>query len=525
MAKIQKHVYQFRRGAAQEWANVNPILRQGEPGFEYDTGKLKIGNGLDSWLNLPYLSGNNEDIITVNYYFELPRIGDSSKIYRVVDNKTLYQWNSPLKTYEVLGATGSIDPTQIPLIDGGHADSVSATKIILRNDTIDNWNNNATLEVGEVGIELQGNKAKLKVGVEPHQLFSEAPYIGGSETQHFEVSDLSTIPIERLAIGDTAVVKIAIDNIHYSYTAYVWNGLQWSAMDGNYNADNIYFSKDMMVTTDIGYITTTNGSGTIPSAGKNLTEVFEAMFVKAMEPDNNTAPYVTLSAKNNKIYEVGTTVVPEYNAIFNAGIYEYGPSTGVELIDWEVTNGKDTKVTAAGIFDSIIVDDNTEYIITAKASHSAGVIPNTNKGIPSTVVSGFAAGTKSATSAPIKGYRSYFYGAVNKAPEELTSADIRALTNGGNYNGSKTIEIKANGQSDLKAFIVAIPSTNTRSGITKVDSTAGMTVNVTSQYNLSSLEPEVSDARGENYNPLKYKLWVWVPAEIDPGTVHKITLG
>ena len=45
---------QFARGTAAEWAQTNPILAAGEPGWEEDTGKQKIGNGLADWNSLPY---------------------------------------------------------------------------------------------------------------------------------------------------------------------------------------------------------------------------------------------------------------------------------------------------------------------------------------------------------------------------------------------------------------------------------------------------------------------------------------
>lgn len=48
---------QYRRGTAAQWTSVNPILAQGEPGYEYDTGKFKVGNGVDNWNTLPYSSG------------------------------------------------------------------------------------------------------------------------------------------------------------------------------------------------------------------------------------------------------------------------------------------------------------------------------------------------------------------------------------------------------------------------------------------------------------------------------------
>lgn len=47
----------LRRGPVTEWVAANPILATGEPGFETDTGKLKIGNGTSHWLDLAYISG------------------------------------------------------------------------------------------------------------------------------------------------------------------------------------------------------------------------------------------------------------------------------------------------------------------------------------------------------------------------------------------------------------------------------------------------------------------------------------
>lgn len=48
---------QFRRDTASAWTSANPILSQGEAGYEYDTGRFKVGNGLTPWNTLPYSSG------------------------------------------------------------------------------------------------------------------------------------------------------------------------------------------------------------------------------------------------------------------------------------------------------------------------------------------------------------------------------------------------------------------------------------------------------------------------------------
>ena len=45
---------QVRRGTAAAWTAANPTLAQGEIGFEYDTGRIKIGDGLTAWNSLLY---------------------------------------------------------------------------------------------------------------------------------------------------------------------------------------------------------------------------------------------------------------------------------------------------------------------------------------------------------------------------------------------------------------------------------------------------------------------------------------
>lgn len=45
---------QIRRGAAAAWTSANPVLAQGEMGYEIDTQKIKVGNGSTAWNSLSY---------------------------------------------------------------------------------------------------------------------------------------------------------------------------------------------------------------------------------------------------------------------------------------------------------------------------------------------------------------------------------------------------------------------------------------------------------------------------------------
>jgi hypothetical protein len=42
----------FRSGTAAAWASANPVLAVGEPGYEEDTGVVKVGDGATAWLAL-----------------------------------------------------------------------------------------------------------------------------------------------------------------------------------------------------------------------------------------------------------------------------------------------------------------------------------------------------------------------------------------------------------------------------------------------------------------------------------------
>jgi hypothetical protein len=56
----------FRRGLSTEWTAKNPVLANGEPGFEIDTKKCKIGDGMTSWNTLPYLTSYSGGGIPTN---------------------------------------------------------------------------------------------------------------------------------------------------------------------------------------------------------------------------------------------------------------------------------------------------------------------------------------------------------------------------------------------------------------------------------------------------------------------------
>lgn len=56
--------FQLRRDLDTSWTSSNPLLQAGEPGFEINTNKLKIGDGNNRWITLPYLLSDYQLVFT-----------------------------------------------------------------------------------------------------------------------------------------------------------------------------------------------------------------------------------------------------------------------------------------------------------------------------------------------------------------------------------------------------------------------------------------------------------------------------
>ncbi len=71
----------LRRGTAAAWTAADNVLGQGEPGFETDTGKLKIGDGLTTWTSLAYLGSTVYQALDNGVFSTLvraPQVGSPS---------------------------------------------------------------------------------------------------------------------------------------------------------------------------------------------------------------------------------------------------------------------------------------------------------------------------------------------------------------------------------------------------------------------------------------------------------------
>lgn len=148
----------------------------------------------------------------------------------------------------------------------------------------------------------------------------------------FVVSSLNDIISSSLAPGDIAIVSSEIGEHtgKYSRTAYFWNktSTRWEALDGNYDAENVYFNNDISCVgawISVGNINkgSTTGITSIPAKGHNIKEVFDSIFFKDQDDAIIEQPSLVASVTNST-NEVGTTVFPTYKLTFSPGSYTYG---------------------------------------------------------------------------------------------------------------------------------------------------------------------------------------------------------
>lgn len=310
---------------------------------------------------------------------------------------------------------------------------------------------------------------------------------GVSTTKVFEVSTLENedhpTAIARIVgevsitNGDIVIVKDLIYNDKYQYTAYVNDGSKWIAMDGNYNAENVYFNDDILVTTKIGTIQDlTNGQATLEAKGKNVKQVLSSLLAKRENP-KATLPDATITLTNEILsYEVGTKVIPTWKTTFSAGQYTYGPATGVTDTGGSVVSTKDTAAqtiiagsinNSTGSFAEYQVEDGTTYKATLTYGWNAGTsTPVDNFGDEYTDSANNlpinSASNKIATSSnSITGFRKWFKGGLATAStdEALTSTIVRDnLEHSESAITAHTFDLAAADYENCKRVVIAIPA-------------------------------------------------------------------
>ena len=383
------------------------------------------------------------------------------------------------------------------------------TRIVLRNDTAENWlTANPVLLKGEAGYETDTNKLKFGDGTTN---YNDLPYFGGTAVAVYETEiNAGTEHIEAITgvvdgatlhAGDIAIVKELIADGKRQYTAYVYDGTKWTAMDGNYSAENVYLKDDITLAgnyTQVGNLTkSASGTATFSVAGKSIAAALMEIFSKRLQP-TATQPSCGITLTGAGAKEVGTLFTPSYTTSFNPGSYTYGPATGVTVSTYSVSDGTNTASTATGSFAQLTVEDATNYKLTLTVTHTEGVVAKDNLGGTSEPEVKIQAGSKSATSSAVTGYRNMFFGTMTTKPVDITSADVRALTTK-QAKGNVTDKSIAIPTGALRV-IFAVPSDKQ---ITSIKDVNGLNAQILSSFTTKKVQVEGANT----FTPIEYTVY------------------
>lgn len=306
-----------------------------------------------------------------------------------------------------------------------------------------------------------------------------------------------------LQSGDIGIVKVLIYDEKYEYTAYVYDGANWKAMDGNYSAENVYFNSDFVFTEKIGTVQAlTNGSATVEAKGKSVKDFLAGLFAAPKNP-TVTQPSVSISMSGAGTKEVGTQITPSYSVSFNKGSYSYGPDTGISAT-YEVTdsNGSEAQTGTTGSFPAITIGDSTDYTVSVVASYEEGAVPVDNLGNKKPELR-ISAGSKSASaSTHFKGFRKTFYGTTATKDGEIDSAVIRNLSQSSGSALANGSEFTINIPVGAMRVIFAYPAT--LRDVSSVKDVNGMNAEIAGTFTKNTISVE-----GVNgYEGIDYKVYV-----------------
>ena len=445
------------------------------------------------------------------------------------------------------------------------------TIITLRQGTTAEWASSVVrLREGEMGLEyLTDGTVKIKAGIlgEDGQgkLWADLPYIGSDvksanvfqvELAEGDIDDIAAIEAKvaeenaEKQDGDVAIVKALIAEGRYSYTSYVYEAALdvegedsthgWSAMDGNYSAANVFLKDKITLAGDYGKDSrndkiTSIGNlriGDEIAAGTSLQSLLMDMLSQRLQPSatpTQPAASITLytDGATKKVtagaVEVGTTINPYYVASLSAGSYTYGPATGITASSYAVNStgrktvdgatadtAEDSATTATGSFNSFVVDDDTSYKLSVSIPHEAGAVANDNLGSESNPKVQIAAGTKTANSGTVSGYRAWFCGYKNGTnaladATAITGAQVRALGNSANGSWKSSMDV-----SQMKQMFFAAPAGKGYKPVIKdASTTAPQTV-------LGPITVSVEGANG--FDAIDYDVWYVANASAASGS-------
>lgn len=245
------------------------------------------------------------------------------------------------------------------------------------------------------------------------------------------------------------------------------------------NASQVALARNITATVDVGNIK--KGQKIDITSIKDIQSLFENILSQDSNP-TTTQPSASITLTGAGAKEVGSEFTPNYTAKLNAGSYsnnaEGTQPTGIKAKTYAITDSDaHSATTATGSFTKFTVQDDTNYYVSATITYDAGNVPTTFLG-KAYEAGQIKAGSKSATSTHVTGYRNGFYGSLTSKTGEINSALVRGLT--------KTNKKVSKGQK----YTVSVPA-GTMRVVIAYETTIGTIASITSDEQFGS---EIKDS-------------------------------
>ena len=106
--KPKSRPLQLKRGKSRAWAISNPVLLNGEPGYEWDTHKMKVGDGKTPWNLLPYIGDHSKPKDGKSAYQIWLEMGHTGTVEDFLNSLVGEQGKSTYEIWLSLGHEGTV---------------------------------------------------------------------------------------------------------------------------------------------------------------------------------------------------------------------------------------------------------------------------------------------------------------------------------------------------------------------------------------------------------------------------------
>lgn len=159
---------QMRRGTSSEWNDADPILNEGEIGYNSTLGQIKVGDGSTIWSELTYLATETELNTSLEGYIAISEKGAIDGVAELDTNKNVLTRESVIfegattNSYQTTLVT--VDPTAdrtitLPDVTGNvitTGDTATVTNAMLAGSIANDKLSNSAITINGTSVSLGG---------------------------------------------------------------------------------------------------------------------------------------------------------------------------------------------------------------------------------------------------------------------------------------------------------------------------------------------------------------------------------